>query len=198
MTPSRAAFLERLALLLVRCASWVVPYGRRAEFLREWGAELRHGFRPDPPAPEPGPGARLLLVYRAVLAAVDALHLRLEEVTVDSLFKDVRFAARTLLRRPGFTALALATIALGIGANTAIFTVVNAVLLRPLPYPDPGELVMVWEQDRTRGWDRVPANVEDFLASTEALDPPDPPDPVDPVDPVDPADPVGPIGPVEP
>ena len=83
---------------------------------------------------------------------------------MDLFFKDARFAVRTLLRRPGFTALALLTIALGIGANTAIFTVVNSVLLRPLPYPEPDELVMVWEQDMSRGWERVPASAEDFLA----------------------------------
>lgn len=68
------------------------------------------------------------------------------ENAVDTLFADLRFATRRLVGNPGFTAVSILTLALGIGASTAIFSVVDAVLLRALPYPNPQKIVRVWEQ----------------------------------------------------
>lgn len=81
---------------------------------------------------------------------------------MEVLFKDIRYALRGLLKRPGFTAIVVITLGLGIGTNTAIFSVVNAVLLRPLPYPDPDRIVMIWQKQEMRGFDRMSVSPEEF------------------------------------
>jgi hypothetical protein len=75
---------------------------------------------------------------------------------------EFKLAVRTLLNSPGFSATALLTIALGIGSTSAIFSVVNAVLIRPLPYKDPERLVLVWQELRARHVRDFPLPVGDL------------------------------------
>ena len=81
---------------------------------------------------------------------------------MDTIWQDIRYGLRMLLKAPSFSIVATIALALGIGANTAIFSVVNAVLLRPLPFPDSDRLMTVWETDRRRGTERGTASYPNF------------------------------------
>jgi putative ABC transport system permease protein len=89
------------------------------------------------------------------------------------MLTDLRYAARSLRKRPGFTAVAVVTLALGVGANTAIFSVVNSVLLRPLPYAEPERLVTLWAKNDKKGLTGQPAawpNFVDWRAQSQAFE----------------------------
>src|SRR5687768_14713972 len=85
---------------------------------------------------------------------------------MQTLWQDFRYAVRTLSQRPSFTTVAVLTLALGIGPNTAIFSVVYATLLAPLPFPQPDQLVMVWSKTPLGGRNSV--SVGDYLAWKES------------------------------
>ncbi len=82
---------------------------------------------------------------------------------MDSFLKDLKYAVRNLVKRPGFTAIAIFTLALGIGANSTIFSIVNALLLKPLPFPDPERIVAVWDKVPSRGVERNEVTVANYL-----------------------------------
>jgi len=90
-----------------------------------------------------------------------------------TLWQDLRFGARMLLKKPGFTIVAVITLALGIGANTAIFSLIDAVLLNPLPFYEPERLVMVWEEASFAGFPQhepAPANYIDWKAQQSVFE----------------------------
>jgi len=82
---------------------------------------------------------------------------------VQFFWQDFRHGVRALLRNPGFCAVAILALALGIGPNTAIFTMVNAVLLRPLPLPEPNRVMMLWGTKLQAGFDQLPVTAADYL-----------------------------------
>ena len=95
---------------------------------------------------------------------------------VNSLWQDIRYGARVLKKQPGFTAIAILILTLGIGANTAIFSVINAVVLKPLPYSSPDRLVMLWERRlpdaNSRGFEQemvTPPNLADWKAQQHSF-----------------------------
>jgi putative ABC transport system permease protein len=82
---------------------------------------------------------------------------------MDSLLRDLKFSVRSLMKRPGLTVIAIVTLAIGIGANSAIFSVVNALLVKPLPFPDPDRIVALWDKVPSRGVERNEVSIANYL-----------------------------------
>jgi len=134
----------RFWLSLIRVIGVIVPRRLRANWRREWEAELRQREEMLAEWDRLDWRSKLDLLRRSTSAFWDALWLQPKRLE-DEMFQDLRYGVRMLLKSPAFTLAAILSLAIGIGANTALFSVVNAVLWRPLPYPNAERLVRVGE-----------------------------------------------------
>ncbi len=139
----------------------LVPSHRRDEWRREWIGELWYDLARHENARSIGAGIALATVWRVAGAAPHALWLRRNEWRLEMIIQDLAYALRNTVRRPAFAALVVATLGLGIGVNTAMFTVVNSVLIQPLPYRQPDQLVFMYGS--FRNFDRAAISPPDFL-----------------------------------
>ncbi len=162
MTDSTPTTRFRFWLWLIVLIGVIVPRRLRADWRQEWEAELRYRERLLAEWDRLDWQNKRELLRRSASAFWDALWLQPQRWE-DEMIQDLRYGMRMLLKNPGFTMIAVITLALGIGANTAIFSIVNAVLLRPLAFKEPDRIVHIWERELKRGADRYPLSPPNFI-----------------------------------
>jgi putative ABC transport system permease protein len=135
----------RFWLWLIRLIGVIVPRRLRLDWRQEWESELRSREVLLAEWEKLDWRNKLNLLWRSTSAFWDALCLQPRRLE-DDMYQDLRFGARMLLKHPGLTLIAVLTLALGIGASTAIFSAVNPVLFEPLPYPQASRIAMIWDR----------------------------------------------------